>query len=223
MCFRVNQDTDKDTGKGIRLISQEFRDFVDSPEFKRQLALSFSKESIYPLGNIWIVRQQPETYKPEILKTIWGLLPNRPWVQEKSKGRCCYNARADTIHSKPTFKSAIQNKRALVPARAFFEWSDGIHEPDKKKHLYQIERKDGELFWFAGLWEHHPKFGFSSTIVTVDPMKQVWREAHHDRSPLVLEPEQFKMWLDPKLTEWDVIKSMLGTWEHGKLKIEKFK
>jgi putative SOS response-associated peptidase YedK len=221
MCFRVDQDG-KDNGKGIRLMSSEFRAYLDSPAFKALWA-SVSSESVHPLGSIGIVRIHAETRKPEALKSTWGLLPDRSWVDGKAKGRCCYNAREDTVFEKPSFKEAILKKRCLIPAAAFWEWSEAEHEPDGKKHLYQVTREDGEPFLLGGLWEFHPQFGFSSTVLTTEAIPQVAEEAHHDRSPLVLEPEQAAEWSDPGNQDRHRVKKQLRAWNGARLKITRMK
>jgi putative SOS response-associated peptidase YedK len=48
---------------------------------------------------------------------------------------------------------------------------------------------------FAGLWETHERFGMSFTILTTASAGAV--APLHDRMPVILEPEQFELWLDP--------------------------
>jgi putative SOS response-associated peptidase YedK len=32
------------------------------------------------------------------------------------------NARAETVHEKPSFRAAFKSRRALIPVDAFYEW-----------------------------------------------------------------------------------------------------
>jgi putative SOS response-associated peptidase YedK len=213
MCFSVNQETGVDSGKGIRFIDPAFVDWWVA-HFKKGEEV----KSVFPLGEIAIVRANPDV---EHLMTTWGLLPS--WAKEVKFGRNTYNARAETVNEKPSFKSAILTQRCLIPVTAFWEWSEAANEPDGKKHLYHIKREDGQQMVLGGLWESHPKFGESSTIITTEPIEQVLKETHHTRSPLVLEHEQFGKWLDPRFREWSDIKPLLRTWNGAKLKIQRVK
>src|SRR6516162_3196973 len=56
------------------------------------------------------------------------------------------NARADTVASKPSFRSAFKRRRCLVPADGFYEWQ----KVGKGKQPFFIHRKDEEPFAFAG-------------------------------------------------------------------------
>src|SRR5258707_13777552 len=60
------------------------------------------------------------------------------------------NARAEGIESKPSFKKPLRYQRCIIPASAFFEWKGN----PGAKVKYRIGRKDGDLFGFAGLYEH---------------------------------------------------------------------
>ena len=72
----------------------------------------------------------------------WGLVPS--WAKdEKMK---LINARSETVHEKPSFKSSLRNKRCLIPADGFIEWRGTEKQP------YYIYLKDQALFAFAGLW-----------------------------------------------------------------------
>jgi putative SOS response-associated peptidase YedK len=50
----------------------------------------------------------------------WGLIPS--WAKDPSIGNRMFNARAETIAEKPSFKNAFQKRRCLIPADGFYEW-----------------------------------------------------------------------------------------------------
>jgi putative SOS response-associated peptidase YedK len=50
----------------------------------------------------------------------WGLIPS--WAKDQSIGNRMFNARAETIAEKPSFKHAFQERRCLIPVDAFCEW-----------------------------------------------------------------------------------------------------
>ena len=47
----------------------------------------------------------------------WGLVPAR-----SSEHRGFINARAETLHEKPSFSESFQRRRCLIPADGFYEW-----------------------------------------------------------------------------------------------------
>jgi hypothetical protein len=61
----------------------------------------------------------------EITRTLglyrWGLVPF--WAKDPSVGNRAFNARAETVATKPMFRHAFTTgKRILIPADAFYEW-----------------------------------------------------------------------------------------------------
>jgi putative SOS response-associated peptidase YedK len=107
------------------------------------------------------------------------------------------NARAETIFTKPAYKSPAKRHRCLIPASCFFEWQRS--DKGSKKQPYCIRPKDEGLFAFAGLWEHWQdeeagKKIDSCAIVTTRANEAV--AELHDRMPVVIRKENFELWLD---------------------------
>jgi len=50
----------------------------------------------------------------------WGLVPS--WSKIVSSDARTFNARAETLLEKPSFRTALQRRRLIVPADAFYEW-----------------------------------------------------------------------------------------------------
>jgi putative SOS response-associated peptidase YedK len=63
--------------------------------------------------------------------------------------RSCYNARGETLFSKPAFRSAARDSRCLVPVTGFFEF----REVSGRKFPYHIRMRDGRTFHLAGICE----------------------------------------------------------------------
>ena len=59
------------------------------------------------------------------------------------------NARAETIHQKPSFRASIMTKRCLVLVDGFYEW----REEGKKKYPYYISLASNDAFALAGIWD----------------------------------------------------------------------
>lgn len=138
----------------------------------------------------------------------FGLIPH--WAKEKSIGNKLINARAETVHEKPSYRQPFKSQRCLIPANGFYEW-----QGKKPKTPYYIHKKGDAPFCFAGLWDlwHDPETQepvYSSTIITTAPnelMKPI-----HDRMPVVLEPEQYQAWMSNE-TSPERLKEMLKGWE----------
>ena len=128
----------------------------------------------------------------------WGLIPY--WAKEASIGNRMINARSESVAEKPAYRWSFKKKRCLIPADGFYEWKkDG-----KLKQPYLIHRKDGKPFAFAGLWsswkspeQERPVETF--TILTTDANDLL--RPLHDRMPVILDPENFDLWLDPKMED----------------------
>ena len=121
----------------------------------------------------------------------WGLVP--AWAKDRKMAAHTFNARAETLSEKPSFKAAYHHRRCLIPATGFFEW----HNTETGKHPYHIHREDDALFAFAGLWEHweHGQESvYSCTLITTaadDKMAPI-----HVRMPVIITPDFYSRWLD---------------------------
>lgn len=56
---------------------------------------------------------------------LWGLIPS--WSKDPSTGPRPFNARAETVAEKASFRGAWRHRRCLIPATSFFE--GGIGSP----------------------------------------------------------------------------------------------
>ena len=100
-----------------------------------------------------------------------------------------FNARAETLQEKASFKRPFESQRCLVPIQGYYEWKD--------KQPYFVHA-DGPLA-LAGLWDHwegHEQAITSFAVITTEP-GDVMRVLHH-RMPVVLSPEDYKAWLAPE-------------------------
>ncbi|QEG35124.1 SOS response-associated peptidase [Bythopirellula goksoeyrii] len=167
-----------------------------------QLPLPFG--DFYPLSQIPVIRLD-DSGNREIVPMEWGLLPfwwkpSGRKTSRKAFQRKCFNARGETIHSKPTFRAAFKSRRCLIPATEFME----------RGHYFYLP--DNEPFVFAGLWEHWQGDGEvieSCTIVTTNPNAEI-REVGHHRMPVVLiEEVDQASWLDSEVVEREPLNGLL--------------
>ena len=83
----------------------------------------------------------------EVLTGLFGLVPH--WAPDLKIGRRTFNARSETVATKPSFGDAWKHgQRCIVPAEAFYEpdWRSGKAVPTR------IARADSEPMGIAGLW-----------------------------------------------------------------------
>jgi len=153
-------------------------------------------EPRYNIAPTQFVASVRETGGPrEVAMLYWGLVPS--WAKEKSIGARMINARSETLTEKPSFRNAFRRRRCLILADGYYEWqrSGAVKQP------YFIAFQDGQPFGMAGLWERwrDPASGEpleSCCVVTTSPAASV---AHvHDRMPVIVPPEAYAEWLDPK-------------------------
>jgi putative SOS response-associated peptidase YedK len=127
---------------------------------------------------------------------LWGLIPS--WSKDRKMSHSLINARAETLSEKPSFRTAFQKRRTLIPATVFFEW----RQTEQGKQAYHITRPDQQVFAFAGLWKHWEQGGdtvYSCTIVTT--AANTLMQPIHTRMPVIIAPEQYNQWLDHQTTK----------------------
>jgi putative SOS response-associated peptidase YedK len=121
----------------------------------------------------------------------WGLIP--PWADDPEVSNRPINARAETVAEKPSFRSALRERRCLVPADGFYEW----RRVDGRKVPYFAHMLDDRLFAFAGLWERWDAGGEpieSCAIITTEANELM--APIHGRMPVVLPRSAYRLWLD---------------------------
>lgn len=156
----------------------------------------------------------------------WGLVPS--WAKDPSVGARMINARAESLLEKPAFTKAALRRRCLVPARGWYEWQASPVATDARgrprKQPFFITRADQPLLAFAGIYEFwrdptvDPEapdaWVVSYSIVTTSAEPGLDRV--HDRQPLVLDPDQWADWLDPRLTDPDDVRTLIQPHDPGR-------
>ncbi len=163
----------------------------DAPPFAA--SYNVAPQSVQP-----VVRLGRDDAEPEFALLRWGLVPF--WAKDAKIGYSTINARSEEAANKPAFRDALRKRRCLVPADAFYEWE---RSDPKNKKPFAFALKSGEPYAFAGLWESwRPKEGEaleSFTILTTDANEIL--EPVHSRMPVILEPKDYKRWMEPASPE----------------------
>jgi putative SOS response-associated peptidase YedK len=125
----------------------------------------------------------------------WGFLRDNAYTT--------INARAESVMSRPTWRTALDESRCLIVADGFYEWQK---RPDGRKQPYWITRSDHQPFAFAGLAS---KWG-TCAIVTTAATAEI--ADLHDRMPVILAPADEAAWL-ARRTSLDAAAALLRPFE----------
>jgi len=179
----------------------------------RQLPLFTARYNIAPTQDILVVRHDPADGRRSAAMLRWGLIPS--WSKDPGGGPPQINARSETLAEKPTFRTAYRRRRCLIPADGFYEWQPGAGGSKAKKQPFYIHRPDNAPFAFAGLWErwaqpaaagaaapaseasHAAPLTIESCTIVTTTANNTLRELH-DRMPVILAPNDYATWLDPR-------------------------
>lgn len=147
-----------------------------------------------PSQNIPILRRAGEGGQFALVH--WGLVPS--WAKERRfGGYSTINARAETVATKPAFRAAFRQRRAIIPADGFYEWRE---LPNSKiKQPWYITLKSGDPLALAGLWEHwiSPEGEVLESCCIVVTDGNALMQPIHNRMPVILAPSRWDTWLDP--------------------------
>lgn len=146
--------------------------------------------NVAPSTPIYIVRDDGEVRTLD--RASWGFTP--AWAKGLNDGPRPINARSEGVASSRLFRNAFRQRRCLVPADGYYEWQA---RPGQRKLPHYIHRADGTMMAFGGIWETwHAGDEDEVTSVAIlttpasGPMNDI-----HDRMPLILEPEDWQVWL----------------------------
>ena len=124
----------------------------------------------------------------------WGLIPK--WSKDASRQSSMINARVETAHEKPSFRTLIKSHRVVIPMDGFYEWD----RSGEKKQPFYFYPHSQRLLCVAGLWSSwvDPTSGETRSTVAM-----LTTEANsdmcdiHDRMPCLLSYGDLETWLDP--------------------------
>ncbi|HHS88790.1 MAG TPA: SOS response-associated peptidase [Rhodobacteraceae bacterium] len=121
----------------------------------------------------------------------WGFIPH--WYKQPNDGPLLINARAETIAEKPAFKAASRERRCLIPANGFYEWTK---DEAGNRLPWFIYRKDRQPLAFAGVWQNWRRGNeevATCAIITTKANSTISR-IHH-RMPVIIKETDFGLWL----------------------------
>lgn len=122
--------------------------------------------NVAPTKQVYAVLDRPDKQSdaPEPVRQLrvlrWGLVPS--WAKNPQGAAKMINARAETVHERPSFRRPFVARRCLLPADGYFEWVTGTDErrleeegrrKRPRKQPYFITPADGSVMALAGLYE----------------------------------------------------------------------
>src|SRR5271166_1462300 len=164
--------------------------FASAANREARNRLSYSREAC-----LAVAISKDARSKRELVPMRWGLVP-RWWGKSlKDVKMATFNARAETVETKPFFRDAFRRTRCLIPVSGYYEWQD---TSQGKQPWYFTARDGSPVLTIAGLWDEwkNRETGErlkSCAMIITDPNQFVAQA--HDRMPVLLKPAQFEHWL----------------------------
>jgi putative SOS response-associated peptidase YedK len=158
--------------------------------------------NIAPQQEHFIVTTESE--KRKLTAARWGLVTN---PDQQGRRRYLINARAETLENRPTFAQAFEQRRCAIPASGFYEWTG----PSSARQPYWIRRRDGDLLFFAGLYQDGEKngAGTQSAFTILTCVANSILATIHDRMPVILFDRDADDWINPSARKPSSLKRLL--------------
>jgi putative SOS response-associated peptidase YedK len=170
--------------------------------------------NIAPTQPVPVIRQHPKEPIRVLSSMRWGLVPS--WAKDTSAAASLINARSETVHEKPAFRDPLKFRRCLIPADGFYEWKRTVNS----KQPYCFEVSDGELFAFAGLWDgwKDSSGNWLKTCSVLTTTPNAVTSTVHDRMPVIVHPKNYDLWLDPGMTNVQIVSELLKPYEASRMR-----
>jgi putative SOS response-associated peptidase YedK len=129
----------------------------------------------------------------------WGFIPS--WVKDIKTFPLVINVRSETAREKASFRAASMRRRALMPVDGFYEWQRlEQKKPGGESRPFLLRRPDHAPFAFAALWETWSSADGSEidTVALLNTVANGVISAIHHRSPVIVPPQHYDQWLDPR-------------------------
>ena len=139
----------------------------------------------------------------------WGLIPS--WTKSINDANVIryktFNARSESIATKPSFSSSFRTKRCVIPVKGFYEWQ---HVGNEKIPWY-IYHSENEILSIAGLYENWVENTTGEvyatfSIITTDA-NELMADIHNSgkRMPVILSKSGETRWIDISIPEPDAL------------------
>lgn len=146
--------------------------------------------NICPTNTVAVVTSREGTRHVRPMR--WGFIPH--WYKAPNAGPLLINARSETIAQKPAFRDACRQRRCVIPATGFYEWTKDAQE---NRLPWYIAPSEGEPILFAGVWQDWgpPEDRQSTCAIVTCAAGDHPLSAIHARMPVTLSEGEVALWL----------------------------
>lgn len=110
------------------------------------------------------------------------------------------NARAETVADKPMFSESLRERRVILPASGFYEWT---HSTSRRKDKYYFQIEHQSVIYLCGIYrivDGSPRF-----VIITRPANESMIEVH-DRMPVIVSDRDVRSYL----TDIDAAKEIIA-------------
>lgn len=145
----------------------------------------------------------------------WWFVPHWHRKPVEAWKATTFNAKIETAHEKPTFRTAWASARCVVPAVGYYEWTG----PKAKRQPWFIGVNSNQpTVFFAGLHSRLEDGGHTCTILTRPALPQL--TDLHPRSPVILTGDEIGPWVSGEIGAQEAI-DRLGTGWDGQFRFHR--
>lgn len=147
---------------------------------------------------------------PGIIRLLrWGLIPS--WIKSTDDANSIrfktFNARAESVDSKPSFSGPFRSGRCIIPVAGFFEWQhlDNIKVP------WYIYQADNGIMSLAGIYDNWVETStgeeFSTFSIITTDANELMAVIHNSkkRMPVILDRNNEQKWIDLSISRSDAL------------------
>jgi putative SOS response-associated peptidase YedK len=205
MCFSVN----------VNLVKEELEKRFDATLIDRDKYRPSYYYHAFSLPDLPVICSGDNS---KIKLFRWGLIPSATRdLNEAADIRLkTFNARAESIDTKPSFSASFHSKRCIIPVRGFYEWQ----HTGKQKIPWYIYHSENEIITLAGIYDQWVESStgeiFNTFSIITTEANDLLAKIHNSakRMPVVLDSSSSKLWLD-QASDTTSLKNVLRPYEDG--------
>ena len=172
--------------------------FVRSGTDEKLEAIGKAMEKHYPgqykTGEIFPGDAAPAVIQRQGRLTAVPAIFGFPGFQE---GKLLLNARAETAAEKKSFAEGLRERRVILPATGFFEWS---HDREKTKYLFTLE--SSKVLYLCGIYK--PIDDALHFVILTREANESMSEIH-DRMPVIVEEREVRPYLTDRRAAMEIL------------------